>query len=455
MINYQSTKQIKIEEFKTPFELKLDSSNRWVKLSSIMPWDDLVSVYLKSLSKDEGRRCIDGRIVVGALFIKHKLCLSDEETIETIKENPYIQYFLGLNTYHPDEVFSPTLFVELRKRIGHDKWDKFTKILMNETEDISKLNKEENISNKGKLKLDATVADQYIKYPTDLDLLNESREWSEKIIDELYLKGDFQVGEKPRTYRRIARRDYLNVAKNKKKTKIKIRKGIKKQLNYLNRNINNIHRMFDTFKDMTIPLSKKSHKYLFRIQAVYQQQKEMYDKKEHKCLDRIVSLSQPHVRPIVRGKQKTPVEFGAKLGVSLDNGYVRIDHLSWDSYHEGKEDLKVQVEAYKSIHGYYPELVQTDKIYSTRENRNWLKERAIRITAPPLGRKPKVPESSLRRKKKRQETNERNHIEGKFGQAKNGYNLNKIRAKLKSTSESWIGAIFFVLNVAKFAEKLL
>lgn len=458
MLKFKSTKQLRIEEFKTPFELKLSSDNRWVRLSSIMPWDDLVKIYARSLSIDKGRESIDGRIVVGALYIKHRMNLSDRETIETIRENPYMQYFLGLNVYHPNRLFVPSLFVDLRKRMGLDKWDEFNKIIINRTEgiNIDLETEEDSKRNKGKLQIDASIADQYIKYPTDLDLLNESREWSEKIIDELYLIGDFQVGEKPRTYRRVARKDYLNISKKKKKTKKGIRKGLRKQLNYLSRNFRYIHNMLDKFESdgKPFPLSRRSQRYLWIIQTVYDQQKEMYREKENSCKDRIVSLHQPHVRPIVRGKQKTNVEFGSKLGLSLDNGYARIDHLSWDAYNE-KSDLKIQVEAYKSIHGHYPELVQADRIYATIENRGWLKERGIRITAKPLGRKPNVEESYYNKRKKKNETNERNHIEGKFGQGKNGYNLNKIRARLRSTSESWIGAIVFVMNIIKFSQKLL
>jgi len=173
----------------------------------------------------------------------------------------------------------------------------------------------------------------------------------------------------------------------------------------------------------------------------------MYDTDTHSCPDRIVSISQPHVRPIPRGKLKSQIEFGAKLGVSLDDGFARINTFSWDAYHEAGDLIK-QVEEYRTLHGHYPELVQVDKIYATHENRRWLKERGIRITAPPLGRRPiKEKQSYYQKSKARKEASERNHIEGKFGQGKNGYALNQIRARLRATSESWIACIFFVMNL--------
>jgi hypothetical protein len=97
--------------------------------------------------------------------------------------------------------------------------------------------------------------------------------------------------------------------------------------------------------------------------------------------------------------------------------------------------------------------VQVDKAYSTRENRNRLKQRNIRITALQLGRKPKTLINYYQKAQRKKEAAERNHIETKFGQAKNGYNLNKIRAKLKSTSESWISCSFFVMNLINYHQK--
>ena len=138
------------------------------------------------------------------------------------------------------------------------------------------------------------------------------------------------------------------------------------------------------------------------------------------------------------------------MGVSLDQGFARINTFSWNAYHEAG-DLIPQVEAYKELHGHYPELVQIDQIYATQANRRWLKERGIRITAPPLGRpKAKTKQTYYQKKKARQDAAERNHIEGKFGQGKNGYDLNKIRARLKETSESWVACIFFVMNLIHY-----
>lgn len=446
MIKYTSTRQQKIEEFKTDFELTINPKNRWVLLSSITPWDNLVGQYIKSLDPDKGAPALDPRIAVGSLIVKHKLNLSDEETVMTIQENIYIQYYLGLNTYHPEPLFHPSVFVDLRKRMGVDKYDKVNQSIIKfaKNEELKEKGKGESRIKKnwGTLQLDATVADQYIKYPTDLDLLNECREWSELIIDIIYQKS--MLENKPRTYRRVARKDFLNVAKKKSKTKKEIRKAIKKQLNYLKRNFGFIDNMLDMFEQGAFPLDHKEQHYLWVIREIYRQQDHMYKNNIHQCEDRIVSIHQPHVRPIVRGKAKAKVEFGSKLAVSLNNGYSRLEKLSWDAYNECN-DVKTQVEAYKEIHGHYPEYLLVDKIYLTMANRKWLKEREIKIAEKPLGRPKK--ETAYEKKKRKKIKNKRNQIEGKFGEGKNGNSLNKVRARLKDTSESWIGAIFLVMNL--------
>ena len=448
MTSYISQYQTKIEEFKTPFELKLSPKNRWVKLAALLPWDTLASIYHNKLSSSMGRTSIDARVVIGTLIIKHKLNLTDDETLLTISENPYMQFFLGLEVYQPAPLFSSTLFVEIRKRLGEESFDEFNKAVIRIAFPQKDIQAGEQSENKGKLQIDATVADQYIKYPNDLDLVNKAREESEKLIDHLYKI--LQPAVKPRTYRKVARQRYLSVAKKKKKTTIEIRKAIRYLLNALSRNLKSIDKMLDEFEPGKFPFNKKQQKTLMVLHTLYEQQKEMYDQKKNTVKHRIVSISQPHVRPIVRGKMgKKGVEFGAKIGLSLMDGFARVNTLSWEAYNESN-DLQRQAEAYKAIFGYYPELIQADKIYATNQNRKWCKQNNIRLTAKPKG-KP-IEKTYREKKKEKQEFNERNQIEGKFGQAKQGYRLNEVKAKLKDTSESWIGVIVFVLNVIKLAQ---
>ena len=193
-------------------------------------------------------------------------------------------------------------------------------------------------------------------------------------------------------------------------------------------------------------LIKSHYKMLLVVAEVYRQQLSMYEKKEHSIPDRIVSLKQPHIRPIVRGKAGKSVEFGAKLSASCRNGYVFLDRISWDNFNESG-DLKTQVEAFKQFTGFYPESIHVDRIYQTRANRAWCKEIGIRMSGVLPGRPPKNPSKSMK-KQARLDEGIRNLIEGKFGEAKRRFSLGRVMAKLDNTSETSIAITFLVMNLS-------
>jgi hypothetical protein len=309
------------------------------------------------------------------------------------------------------------------------------------------LENSDSSSNKGKLIVDATIAPSNIKYPTDLDLLNDSREISEKLIDKLYLKGLFE--HKPRTYRQKARQDFLNVIKKKRKSKKALCKGIRKQLQYLRRNLTHLDQMLAVFKDQPDALSEREIELLEVIRKIYAQQKEMYINQRHTVKDRIVSIHQPYIRPMVRGKANAEVEFGAKISVSVVAGYVFLDRLKWDAYNENM-DLVDQVNRYRQRFGYYPAVVIADGIYGTRDNRSYLEEHGIRFSGKKLGRPPKEISAIAWEMERLRilEQGERNEVEGKIGTAKTRYGLGKVLARTKETSENWIAMALLSMNMA-------
>jgi IS5 family transposase len=188
------------------------------------------------------------------------------------------------------------------------------------------------------------------------------------------------------------------------------------------------------------------------LTEVARQQQWLFDNDKQSIEDRIVSLSQPHIRPIVRGKAGKNVEFGAKLSASCFEGYVFLDRMSWDNFNESG-DLKAQVEAYHRFTGYYPESVHADRIYRNRENRAWCKEKGIRISGPPLGRPPATV-SKEKKKQAKEDERIRNAIEGKFGQGKRRFTLNRVMAKLDNTSETVIAITFLVMNLSTWLRQV-
>ena len=187
--------------------------------------------------------------------------------------------------------------------------------------------------NEGTLILDATCAPQNIRFPTDTALLNEARENSEQIIDELHAAG-YTDGKKPRTYREKAHKQYNSYSKDRKKNAKKTRKCIRQQLGYLVRNLSRIGEIMQAHPQCMKDVRKWLRERLPILMIVCEQQKEMYESKMHRIADRIVSLSQWWVRPIVRGKQKAETEFGAKVEMSDIDGYLRIEEIRWDAFNE-------------------------------------------------------------------------------------------------------------------------
>ena len=309
--------------------------------------------------------------------------------------------------------------------------------------------------NKGTLILDATCAPQAIRFPTDTSLLNEARKNTEEIIDALHAAG-LTDGKKPRTYRIVAKNQYNRFSKSRKKTSRSIKRTRRQQLNYLRRNLKHIDTVIQNHpEEWKNALTRWQRERLAVIRTLYAQQREMYETGSNRIDDRIVSLSQSWVRPIVRGKQNAPVEFGAKVGMSDIDGYLRIEHLSWDAFNEC-HTLQDSVKAYRKAYGHYPERVLADTIYRTRENLRYCKEHGIHLNGPRLGKPPKDPE--IRKQELHLEwleSGERGDIERRFGIGKRCYSLGRITAKLKHTSEIMIHMSVLTLNLQKRLRLLL
>lgn len=511
MIYYTPAHRRTLKLFKTPFDNTLDPENRWVRMAEVVPWDRMASVFHLSMSKSRGRGSIDLRVVMGALLVKHLQGLSDEDTVLCIQENIYVQYFVGLPCFQKNPVFVPSLFVEIRKRLGHKGVAKLNEMMFQQavelraikhrrkpskrvkdnhqgedgqaggtrvkhkpsqaelfdiypTEDAinqeslesvnpgQELQEEPEVENRGTLKLDATVAPQHIGYPVDTKLLNQAREGSEDLIDKLYTEAELW-STKPRTYRRSARKAYLAFAKNRRPSKKQIRKAKGQQLRYLRRNLHTLGTMLELLEKQGLKPSWSALDWrrFWVLQELFRQQDIMHRDGRRQIDGRIVSVSQPYVRPIKRGKAGKDTEFGAKINVSETEGFVRIDQISFDNFNEGIY-LQQQVEGYRAFFGYYPEVVLADQIYMNRENRNYLKERNIRHTGKPLGRPAEI--SPQEKSRNRLEQNKRSEIEGKFGQGKSKYGLDNIKTRLANTSMAYIGLIFLAMNVVKLSKAL-
>ena len=199
--------------------------------------------------------------------------------------------------------------------------------------------------------------------------------------------------------------------------------------------------------------SLKTHwwRKLLVISELHRQQTILLYSKTRSIPDRIVNLVQRQVRPMVRGKARAAVEFGAKISVSVRNGFAFLHRISWDPYNEA-EDLIAQAKKYKQEYGCYPERICADRIYLNTKNRNFCTRNNIRLSGKRLGRPPKDPEISAAHKQQlRADQRKRNEVEGCFGSGKRKYSLNLIMARLSQGAETLISMSFLVMC----AEKIL
>lgn len=173
---------------------------------------------------------------------------------------------------------------------------------------------------------------------------------------------------------------------------------------------------------------------------------------ERSVPDRIVSVSQPFVRPIVRGKAGKPVEFGAKLDISVVDGWTRLECCSFDAYNEAG-NLRAMVERFCAREGHYPSRILADKIYRNRENLSYCKERGIRLSGPALGR-PRKDEIQDKAQNYLDEC-ERVEVERRFSLAKRKCGMGLVTAKLQETAAHVIAMSVLVLNLRKIQCALL
>ena len=423
-----------------PFGGKLDTNNRWLKIAELIPWEELEDEYEKHFSEGKGRPAIDGRLVLGALLLRHMRNASDEEIELQIQESPYLQAFCGFENFQTGKLFDESSLSRVRKRIGA----KFFRELEKKTYEV--LVERKIIRGKGML-VDATVYPEAIRYPTDAGLLNRAREWLVQRIDEIGKK----VGKKKRTYKRKARQEYLSFSKTRRRGKKAVKKIKKALLQYVRRNLKQLDELITVAERRGEEIKREVRKRLKVVRRVYEQQLEMYRENKRKIKERIVSLHKPEIRPIIRGKAGKRVEFGPKVTLSHIDGFTFMDHISHENFNEALL-VPRQVKLFEAKFGKKPGWCVGDGIYGNRDNRKYLKEMGIRDAFVPLGRKAKKDATDRRWRKKMQRV--RNQIEGGIGHSKEHAMVHRIRYRIEEGSEIWLRLGLLGMNLATASKRI-
>ena len=294
---------------------------------------------------------------------------------------------------------------------------------------------------------DATCYESRISYPTDNKLLwNCCKEMYNIIQDQRKILGL----RKTRSNYSRQNQKYYSYQKNRKKSRRQEKKVRKQLLNYLSRLIELYSELAIKY---TLQLSNRKKKKLETIEKIYRQQhQKVYGDKNSTIEDRIVSLHKPYVRPIVRGKEVKPVEFGAKVNKLQVDGISFIEHISYDAFNETtryKEGIYLQRKLFgKCTHH------SADAIYATNVNRTYARSQNIQTNFIPKGRqKQQYIEQSetLRQILNKQRATV---LEGSFGNEKNHYLLNRIAARNQDTELCWIFFGMMTANASIIANRI-
>jgi len=374
---------------------------------------------------------------IALMILKHYLGLSDELLIERLNTDWCMQYFCG---------------VQLNQRRIKDKnlvswWRCYLArhLDIKELQGVVISSWKPYMDQTHVTMMDATVYESNIRYPTDVKLIWECIEKVYQI--HLQKRKNLKLRRSRSNYEKH-KKNYLGYQRNRRKSRRNDKKLRKKLLKYLLRLLNGLQ---DLQTGYQFRLSNKETKLISNIKTIYDQQHELLYGIRENVKQRIVSLNKPYVRPIIRGKEVKPVEFGAKVHKVQIDGLSFIEHLSYENFNEGTR-LKQSIAFHQKHFGRCKQL-GADAIYATNENRRYCNSLGIATSFLAKGKQGKLQEqksamrsvlSSIRG----------TILEGSFGNEKNHYLLNKIKAKTDTTEIAWIFFGMLTANASIISKRI-
>lgn len=432
----------------TLFDLNSHYSSKWYifknatelgRIYDTINWEELVKLLPAKRTAKGAPGWLPKQGLFGLMFLKHYTGLSDEKLLERFQTDWAMQLFCGV-LLEDNEKIKDTAFVSnVRSHLGKHL------DLNNMQVTLLKHWKKNDLENTHLTMMDATCFESYIRYPTDVKLLWEC---SEKLWDDFIpsLCKNFKL-KQPRSKFKEQKVRYLAYSKLRRKSHRKT-KARKKVLLYLvEKGIAAYTELLNKTKGGD--LSACYYKTFSTIKAVIEQQKQLLANPKAKVKQRIVSLHKPYLRPIVRGKENKPVEFGMKVHMNQVDGVNWIEHVDFENFNECKR-LKYSILKH-NIHLGECTHISADRIYPTNENRKFITSKGIQTNFDKKG-----PKSESRQEKQLKailNKGRSSYMEGSFGNEKNNYSLRKIKAKTLSTELVWMYFGVMTANAVAIAKK--
>jgi len=409
------------------------------ELYQSIPFDELTHILPKKETKVGAPSWFGPSGFFGLMFLKHYTNLSDQKLIERLNTDWAMQFFCGMQLKVCEEIKDAGIVSRIRQYLAEHI----------EIEDVQRIlieNWKDDMENIHALLSDATAYESYIKYPTDVKLLWDCVYWIYQAI--FVICKELKV-KRPRSRFDEQERKQLSYSKCRKKTHKMTRTRKRALLYLLNKGLEQLKEILNNHKN-EISLNEKQSIRLIYIKEIYRQQQYMYDNHVNIVANRIVSLFKPYIRPIVRGKENKKVEFGAKVNKSMVDGISLIDRLSFDAFNEALE-LKKSIRLHKERFGQCKQ-VGVDAIYGTNANRTYMKAKKIFHSLIRKGRASKYEQQE--KLLRSQLGKERSTVlEGSFGNEKNHYGLNKVKARTEPTEIIWILFGIMTANAVKISKR--
>ena len=395
------------------------------KIYSAIPWEKLVeSLGLRNQSKGPSS-IFSPRGKLALMFLKHYSACSDRKLIDQFNGNIHYQIFC-------DTLLSPGKGLKNYKIVSQIRCEISELLDIGELERVLMEHWRPYMSNLNSVTCDATCYESHIRYPTDVKLLWESVYWT---YVQLHQNSKHFKLRMPRTKYRKWMPRYISYSKMRRKTKKKRRsltRGLLRLLTKLDKELTNLEQLYPSITESA------THQYIQRrqtIQIVLSQQRDKFYK-GIRPKGAIISIDKPYLRPIVRGKEVKPVEFGAKVHKLQIDGISFIEHLSFDAYNESTRISQTLFKAQSLTHASV-KLLGADAIYATNANRTLLTKKGIQTDFKLKGRPGRHHEHKSQLAK--MITKERaSKLEGSFGTDKEFFLLKKIRARTEKTERLWI-----------------
>jgi hypothetical protein len=438
---FDSTQEINFNSPGKEFSLYLKSFNE-SELGGIyqsIPWNDIVRKLKIKENKKGPDLIFSPQGMVALMFLKSYVECSDEMLINHLNGNIHFQIFCGI-LLGPDRIRNFKIVSDIRCRLARN-------LDIKEVQGVLAGYWKPYMMDTNIMMEDATCYETSMRYPTNVKLLWESTEWS---YNQLKVICKYLKIRMPRNKYEVQWIKYNNYSHKRKKIHNETLKRTRSLL-YLLGKLLGLHREIENQYQDQIDLPKKYHERIKVIRKVFKQQKETFETGNNSIPDRIVSISKSYIRPIVRGKETKPVEFGAKVNMIQIDGINFIEHLSFDAFNEGTRLVK-SIRYGRSLFGKITH-ISADDIYATNANRKYSTAAHIVTNFKRKGRAGKHEEQRLiisRELRKERAT----RMEGSFGTEKEHYGLKRIRAMTELNEILWIFFGVHTANAVRIAKRL-